>query len=521
MIAGLVHRAWGWAAHAGTMRFRDGLKNPAAAQAARLSAILQRAQGSAFANDHGLRSGVETSLEGFRARVPLRTWEEMSAWMEKVQAGEQGILTSDPVQRLVPTSGSSQACKLIPTGRALVAEFRAGLDPWLKGMLQDHPDIADGCGYWAISPPCAFARNARAGFPVGFEDDTAYFGPLAILVSAVQAVPQSVAREPTAHAFRQATMFHLLLKADLRFVSIWHPSFFELLLDHMEKHWDALLALVAGIDARRARELAVQGPRPERIWRHLRVVSAWGDAASEGPAKALAGRLPDSFFIPKGLVATEGITSIPWQGMHPLAVTSHFLEFLDEAGEARGAAELKEGRAYEVVLTTSGGLWRFRTGDKVAVDGFVEATPSIRFLGRQGGVVDLRGEKLNEIHVTRCLNRLDGLNGLNGFNALLNPGDWRMLVPEGDGAGYLLLLDKPQADTKAIGERLEHGLRENPHYALARDLGQLRPLEIGIVPAGAAVRVLARMVESGMAHGAAKPPLLDARTDWFRNLTSR
>ena len=516
MIAGLVHRAWGWAARAGTMRFRDGLKNPAEAQAARLSAILRQAQGSAFADDHGL--SADTTLDEFRARVPLRTWDEMSAWMEKVQAGEQGILTLDPIQRLVPTSGSSQACKLIPTGRALVAEFRAALDPWLKGMLHDHPDIADGCGYWAISPPCAFARDVRAGFPVGFEDDTAYFGPLAKLVSAVQAVPQSVAREPTAQAFRQATLVHLLRKADLRFVSIWHPSFFELLLDHMEKHWDALLRRVAGIDPRRAGELGAHGPRPERIWRHLKVVSAWGDAASEGPAKALACRLPGTVFIPKGLVATEGITSIPWQGMHPLAVTSHFLEFLDDAGEARGAADLREGRAYEVVVTTSGGLWRFRTGDKVAVDGFMEATPSIRFLGRLGGVVDLRGEKLNEIHVTRCLNGLEGVDGVSGP---LKPGDWRMLVPAADGGGYLLLLDKPHADKNAIGERLEMGLRENPHYALARDLGQLRSLEIETVPEGAGVRVLERMVASGMAHGAAKPPLLDARSDWFRTLKGR
>lgn len=150
-----------------------------------------------------------------------------------------------------------------------------------------------------------------------------------------------------------------------------------------------------------------------------------------------------------------------------------------------------------------------RTGDRVEVDGFVEATPSIRFLGRLGGVVDLRGEKLNEIHVTRCLRNLDGL---------INPGDWRMLVPAGDGAGYLLLLDRTPADKHAIGERLERGLRENPHYGLARDLGQLRSLELETVPEGAGIRVLARMVALGTAHGSAKPPLLDARSDWFPNL---
>lgn len=507
MIAGLVHRLWCWAAHRGTARFVAGLRRPGEAQAARLACILQRAQGSDFAEAHGLDAA--TGLAEFRARVPLRTWDGMSVWMDKVQAGAQGVLTRDPIQRLVPTSGSSEGCKLIPTGRGLVSEFRAALDPWLTGMLRDHPDLAEGCGYWAISPPCAFAKDARAGFPVGFEDDSAYFGPLAKLVAVVQAVPQSVTLEPTAHAFRQATLLHLLRRADLRFVSIWHPSFFELLLDHLEAEWDGLIRLLAEADRPRARALRDTGPVPGRIWPRLGVISAWSDGTSAGPAEALAARLPGVTFIPKGLVATEGITSIPWRGRHPLAITSHFLEFLDEAGEARGAGELQAGRAYETVLTTSGGLWRLRTGDRVEVDGFVEATPSIRFLGRQGGVVDLRGEKLNEIHVTRCL---------RGLDAHLDPGGWRMLVPAEDGAGYLLLVEKADAQVTEMLASLELGLRENPQYDLARNLGQLRPPAIETVPAGAGVRVLERLVALGMAHGAAKPPLLDGRSDWPRHI---
>ena len=55
--------------------------------------------------------------------------------------------------------------------------------------------------------------------------------------------------------------------------------------------------------------------------------------------------------------------------------------------------KLRKGNEYEVVVTTSGGLWRYRLGDRVLVDGFVQKTPSLRFLGRPGNVSDLFGEK--------------------------------------------------------------------------------------------------------------------------------
>jgi hypothetical protein len=35
----------------------------------------------------------------------------------------------------------------------------------------------------------------------------------------------------------------------------------------------------------------------------------------------------------KGLLATEAVVTIPWRGRYPLAVTSHFFEFLSDEGD--------------------------------------------------------------------------------------------------------------------------------------------------------------------------------------------
>lgn len=515
MIARLLHGAWAWAARPGDARFAAGLRDPCTAQRARLGRILDRARGSVFFGDHGLE-GVST-VEAFRERVPVRTWEQLGPWRSRTEAGEQGVLTGDPVLRLAPTSGSTAALKLVPTGKALIAEFRAALDPWIRDLFRTDPSLADGCSYWAISPPGAFARGARAGFPVGFGDDTAYFGPLAWLAAAVQAVPNGVASIGDPIEFRDRTLVHLLARPDLRLISVWHPSFLELLLDHLARRWDVLLDRLEGPDGgapagsgarrRRIRELRATGPDPVSVWPMLRMVSLWSDAASAGPAAALGTRLPGVALQPKGLVATEGITSLPYGGMHPIAITSHFLEFLDQDGKIREAHELATGGRYEVVLTTSGGLWRIRTGDLVEVDGFLQATPSIRFLGRTAGVVDLRGEKLHEVHVGECLRELD---------AALPPGTWRLLAPSDGADGYTLWVDRTEFDFRAPLGRLEASLSRNPHYALARRLGQLGPLSLSVAAPGARVRLLEALGREGRHVGAVKLPELVGAADWTR-----
>ena len=55
---------------------------------------------------------------------------------------------------------------------------------------------------------------------------------------------------------------------------------------------------------------------------------------------------------PKGLIATEGIVTIPFEGHHPLAIRSHFFEFLDRNDQPKLAHELEAGSEYTVVLTT-------------------------------------------------------------------------------------------------------------------------------------------------------------------------
>src|SRR4029079_6464270 len=133
----------------------------------------------------------------------------------------------------------------------------------------------------------------------------------------------------------------------------------------------------------------------------------------------------------KGLLATEGFVTIPFAGRWPLAIRSHFFEFLAEDGGARFAWERNEGEVYSVVLTAGGGLYHYCLQDRVRVEGFVEKTPSLRFLGKEGHVSDLRGEKLHESFVAGVLARIFERAGIAPRFAMLAP----------DENGYALYLE--------------------------------------------------------------------------------
>jgi hypothetical protein len=328
--------------------------------------------------------------------------------------------------------------------------------------------------------------------------------------------------------FRYLTLLCLLRARDLRLISVWHPSFLTLLFDALAPRWNDLLADIAsgacsGADAlpaklravfasrpqpQRARELGRRNPsEPSGLWPELRVVSCWGDAQAALAVEALRRRLPRVTIQRKGLLATEGIVSIPFREFHPLAVTSHFFEFADANGGIWLGHELRQGETYSVIITTGAGLWRYALGDLVEVDGFVGKTPSLRFVGRGGRISDLCGEKLSEGFVGRAIEMaLAAADYRTGF---------AMLAPEQDGterSHYTLFVGGDTPNTLAA--HLDEALARNPHYEWCRRLGQLEAARVCTVGEDAYALFCRVAMAEGARLGEIKPRSLSPRTDW-------
>jgi hypothetical protein len=481
-------------------RFTHALGHPAETQWHVLRANLARNATTAYGRAHGF--AAIRRYEDFARQVPVVDYDAVEPWIARIRRGEQAVLTQDPVTRLLPTSGSSGARKLIPFTTSLQRDFNAAIGPWMLNLARQHSAILGGPAYWSITPMGFPRETERSAVPIGFDDDAGYLGGLrASLVNAVMAVPSSVRHIAEIESFRRTVLTHLLCCGDLRLISVWHPSFLTLLLDTLERDWDAL---IAGLPAPRRRALRHRSPKePETLWPSLRVISCWGDAHAAAPMEELRRRFPNTAIQAKGLLATEAFISLPFGVAHPLAIGSHFFEFVDASGNLQPLEELREGDDYEVIVTTSGGLYRYRLGDRVEVTGWVGRTPSIRFLGRSGNVSDRCGEKLSDIFVTRVL------------ATLCRNARFAMLAPEPDGHRwhYTLFLE---TDDRAedLAHTIDAALRTNPHYANCRLLGQLGPVSVVRILQGAYEIFTAAETARGCRLGDIKPVALSLRTDW-------
>jgi len=502
--AALANAAWLARNLAAARRFARALDDPRGMQAEWLRRAL--AQHAASEVGRTLDFAAIGSADEFARRVPLTDHDSAVApVIERIRRGEPCVLSADRVTHLVPTSGSTGARKLIPFTAGLQRGFDGAIGAWTVDLARRRPGITGGPAYWSISPLAEADRPTAApgAVPIGFADDASYLGGTsAWLVRQVLAVPESLARVADARAFWRLTALALLRQPELRLISIWHPTFLECLVEAAADAWPELLDAVASGECPwasavpvGARALWRAAPDPRRAaalrgigrdrwpgwWPALQVVSCWGDQAAEPGWRRLARMLPAVLVQAKGLLATEAVVTIPWGGHTPVAVTSHYFEFLDEQGGARGVHQLQRGECYEVVVTNGGGLWRYRLGDIVECTGHVRETPSLRFLGRAGRVSDLRGEKLSEVFVASVVRALWPAGDAPVFAAL-------RACDSGREAHYELLVDEASMPDAAgsLADRLDAALHANPHYALARRLGQLLPPRI--VGANAAQR---------------------------------
>ncbi|MEA2489418.1 MAG: hypothetical protein QOH21_1210 [Acidobacteriota bacterium] len=387
-------------------------------------------------------------VSALRARYPIRKWEE------------QALEINEPVERWETTSGSSGAEKRIPYTRSLRRELNRAIAPWIVNLFVREPRAFAGEAYWSISP--------------GAESDEEVLGPIQRqLVRAVQAVPSSV--RLTSENFRAETLRYLTRCRTLSLMSVWHPSFLDLLVGELDT---------------------------VKTWPQLRVISCWADANAAGPAAALAKKFPHATIQPKGLLSTEGFVTIPFDGEHVLAYRSHFYEFRD-GDDVRLAHELTVGKRYDVILTTGGGLRRYDTEDIVEVTGYREQAPILKFIGRANHISDHFGEKLHEVFVRERLERV------------LRDVPYAFAMLACDGNAYVLYIE---TDTPVPADPLERLLRESYHYDQARRLGQLGPLRVMHVRDAAATYLRAKSATQRL--GDIKIPALDRDQGWTERFAS-
>ena len=515
-------------------RFANAARQPRRAQETLLQSILARHAACAFGRTFGFAEMAKhVNLSEFQRRLPLADPDDVAAEMQAVAGGAVPRLVDESLSAFERTGGSSGGAKLIALTPSGLSALQSGLHAWLDDLCTARPAVIAGSSYWSISPVARELSHTASGVRIGLASDAEYFGPAAQHLLAVMAVPPMAAQVPELDNWRLLTLQCLLADASLSLVSIWSPTFWLELCRHAVLQQEPLTRAIAQgcwaaelstslqaqlphprADPARARLLAAvlssSAPDWTLVWPGLSMISCWSHASAAPWAAQLAAAFPAVEIQGKGLLATEGLISVPLcDGGDPVAsITASVLEFEDDDGVLHTCDQLHLGGEYNVVMTTSAGLYRYRLGDRVQVTGWWHAAPRLRFLGRGAATADLCGEKLSEAFVLRCCAKVG-----------IPPGASLRLVPlMSVGLSrprYELLLERGEHSDDSIhtlGQRLDATLRLNPQYAYARDLGQLDALSTRCIDQLAA-RMQALALARGQRLGDAKPAILGRPDD--------
>ncbi len=542
LLCAAANSLWYLSCLPGSLLFRRALRDVAGTQRQVLARLLRRNAATEFGRRHAFVA--IHSIAEYQACVPLSTYDDYRESIERIGLGQPDVLTHDPVLVLELTGGSTGATRQIPYTAALKAEYGRAIAPWIANLYTHNPRLLLGQAYWSVTPVARRNERTAGGIPVGFEEDSEYFGALQRhLIQAVMAVPPLVRLIDDMEAFRYVTLLFLLRSCSLALISVWNPTFLTLLIGRLAAWWPCLVDDIASgtisapaaveptlhtrlvalnrPDPRRAEEIRSlcrsmhdMGALHTRLWPNLRLISCWTDAHAGMHVAELARLFPEARVQGKGLLATEGVVSFPLVGHSgpALAIRSHFFEFLPVGGGPVALAhELELHREYSVVITTGGGLYRYQLHDLVEVVGHLGRCPLLRFVGKAAHISDRFGEKLDERHVREALDQLCIRHALEPAFAMVAYED------EAGRHAYTLFVEAPghgDAALAALGAGLEQALQENYHYRYCRDLGQLDALRVFRIAEGGLETYLSVCQLHGQRAGDIKPVALHRLDGW-------
>jgi len=493
-------------------QFRFDARRARVFQQRTLLAKIRRNERSDFGRDHGF-SQIRT-VDDFRRQLRVATYEDHQPYIERVLHGETTALFAPGTKILMfaMTSGTTGQPKRLPITEELFREYKSGWRMWGAGAFGDHMHLIMKKTLQLTSDWQQF--RAPCGIPCGqISGLAATTRPR--LSSHIFPLPAQLAQIHDPAARHYASLRFGLESDRVGMIITANPSTLLEFGQRMNREKEALIrdihdgtlscempielrqALARRILKRlpeRARELerivAAHGELlPKYSWPQLDVLAVWTGGSVNVYLPKLPALYGDVSIRDHGLSASEGRMTIPLADGTPAGLLdfyNHYFEFIpvEEHDSARPSIleghELEVGKDYYILLTTSGGLYRYDIHDVVRCVGFEGEAPYVEFLNKGKNFCSLTGEKLSEHQVVRAVK--------SGFADLALPLETFAVAPVMEAhPRYVLLVEsaahRGRADELAHRTQV-HLERFNEEYASKCSSGRLLPLTVSEVAPG-------------------------------------
>ncbi len=315
-----------------------------------LQMLLQKAQQTKYGKKYQFHD--LTSYQAFAERVPINGYEELKPYIEQMMRGEQNILWNTPIRHFAKSSGTTNdKSKYIPVSNEALhkCHYQGGAD-CVALYLRQNPDSRFFSGKGVI------LGGSRAENPFG----NAYCGDLsAILIQNISflvnhfRIPSKEIALMSEWDTKLEALASVTIGKNITNLS-GVPSWFLVLIKHI-------------LEKTGKHDLS-------EVWPNLEVFFHGG--ISFAPYREQYRSIitkPDMHYVEtynasEGFFAVQNDFTTP--GLLLLLNLGIFFEFIplgENTTRAIPMWEVEAGKNYELVITTNGGLWRYRLGDTVKV----------------------------------------------------------------------------------------------------------------------------------------------------------
>ncbi|MBR6228366.1 MAG: GH3 auxin-responsive promoter family protein [Eubacterium sp.] len=467
------------------------------------------------------------NINEYKKRVPLTTYDDYEAYVDRMREGEKEVLTSYEVMTYCTTSGTSKnRVKYIPQTRKQYEVYGEHLDAFPDRFMEEHGGKRLYQQTFRTEPGGADPEMLvseqwyKYKAETGRMDFDSYVGGKALLFD----------REKCDPIF--ARCYAALLERDLRIIEavfLYDEYHFFTYLEH---YYDRLLHAMKThvipeklVPSETMREAVLFLPIPEGRVDEI-------EKAAEGGFEGIAHRLWPGLSLLVGasnrsfFAESEGLDyytkGIPrYYNMYTMSemfvancigeddfryrifMDHGFFEFLpcekEDGEDTLTAEECEIGGEYELIVTSYNGFYRYRTGDVLRVVSRQEGDPVVEFVRRRGMALNIAGEKVSMVQLEESIRRLRE-DGIAIAQFCFAPSLDR------EAACYhvaLAVSEEPPFDDAGIADRLDTHLREiNSGYAWIREMSYL---DHPVVKTLAPERYFQFLSKNGMMDGNNKP----------------
>jgi hypothetical protein len=493
------------------------------------------------ATEYGRRCGLDgASPRRAFDKLPVTSYVDYAPCIERLAAGEQNLLSSQPVAYFASTSGTTGPAKMVPvTRQQMQLNIRSLMLPFglavRQGILKPMSTRSMVILTEHTGGPTAGGIPQGAAITGSFR----YLGGITDLFLTAPGDVMRVHDQPTA---RYLQLLFALGEAGLWTIVAFFPTMLLFTLRDLQKNSASLLRDLADgtlapeleLSAEmRARLLKRLGPQPDRaraltallgqdrftvpnIWPELGAILTANGGSFRFYIEQLRPHIGDLPVFSPVYGASEALIGFgisvdhPYYLMHPGIAYIELLpieQAQDPEARPIPAWQATPGRCYEVVVTTLAGFTRYRLHDVVRVVDFVGQAPLIEFIERVGQVIDVLGEKIAEHHIVEAMEE--------ACRAAQAPLVDYFVAPDSDHtpARYLLAVEvwshggDPRQAVQRLVQALEAALRRiSPDYDEERQLGTLGSMTATLLKPGAFERYRERRLEAGASASQVKTP---------------